>query len=247
MIEQNQYAVVFDFDGTLTPKSYVSLFREMERNAGFSEVILAKADAMRDKYLPKAVSGTLSPEEELAWFDETASLYSEARLTREKIVESLNKVQLRDGVKDCLRFLRRKNIPVAIVSYGVSNFILAVLIHNKADHLVDAIYSANLKFESGIVSGYDDRSVVLPSTKGSASKAFANLYGVREENVFGVGDSAIDAKLSTLKNNLLGIAKDEKDAEKLSQYMETVVITEAFYPVQEWLSEKINPTHNLKL
>jgi len=238
--QMNGTAVVFDFDGTLTPKSYISLFRVIEQNAGFSQEILAKADAMRSRYLPKATSGSLTPDEEIAWFDETIGLYSEARLTREKITESLATVRLRDGVKDCLRFLKRKNIPVAIISFGISNFILAVLIHNQADHLVDAIYSTNLKFDKGFVSGYDAKSVVLPSTKGFCSQAFANLFAVPDKNVFGIGDSAIDAKLSQFKENLLGIARDEKDREKLSQYMETVVITEAFYPVQEWLSEKIN-------
>lgn len=236
------HVAVMDFDGTATPKSFVSLFKVIEDNAGFSPEILKRAGEMRNKYLPRAVAGQLTEEEERQWFQETVTLYTDGGLNEKKIRASLAAVKLRPGFVECLRFLKNENVPVAIISYGVEYFIHVVLANNKASELIDAVYSAVIDFDSdGLIKSYKPETVVLPRNKGIMSCRFAYLFDVDFENILAVGDSGGDAHLGYLKKKRLGIAKDEKEKVKLEEFMGTVVITEDFEPVQRWLNSKIRP------
>lgn len=236
------HVVVSDFDGTFTLKSSVSLFNIVDNGGGLTAENLVRAKEMRERYLVKHLEKTLTKEGERNWFHETIGLYAASGLTKKKIYEILSGVKVRPGVRDCLRFLKHKNVPVAIVSYGIEYFIHVVLANNKISELVDAVYSAELIFdEKGLVTGYKPETAIFPDNKGIFSCRFANLFAVAFENILAVGDSGGDAHLGHLKENRLGIAKDDKEKEKLQQFMGEVVITEDFQPVQEWLEKKLNP------
>lgn len=234
------WAVVLDFDGTLTPKSWVSLFNVVDKSGCLPKDIADQGLAMRERYLPKMKAGGLTRQEEYQWFDETIALYVRAGLTMEKIKEVLAPVKIRNGVNKFLDFIKTYNVPVAIVSYGVKQFISAVLDNNIA--VVDEIYSADLIVsENGLVTGYHPKTAVFPYTKGDFSRQFADCHGVPHENILAIGDSGGDATLGHLKENRLGIAKDEQEEKKLEQFMGGVVVTENFEPVCDWVWNKIRP------
>lgn len=235
---QKPWAVVCDFDGTLTPKSWVSLFSVVDKSGCLPQEIADALVLMREKYLPKMKSAALTKEEERQWFDETISLYARAGLTLAKIEEVLAPVIIRDGVHEFLDLLRVYNVPVAVVSYGVRQFISAVLDKNAA--VVNEIYSADLIVsESGLVTGYRPETAVFPNTKGDFSRQFADYHGIPHENILAIGDSGGDATLGCLKEHRLGIAKDEQEEKKLGQFMGRVVVTENFEPVCDWVWKKI--------
>lgn len=232
--------VVCDFDGTLTPKSWVSLFSVVDKSGCLPQEIADQLIAMREKYLPKMKAAALSKDEEREWFNDTVMLYAKAGLTLEKIKEVLAPVRLRDGVNEFLDFVKTYNVPVAVVSYGVKQFIAAVLDNNVA--VVDEIYSADLIVsESGLVTGYRPETAAFPNTKGDFSRQFADYHGVPHENILAIGDSGGDITLGHLKENRLGIAKDEQEQQKLEQFMGMAVVTENFEPVCEWVWKKIKP------
>lgn len=236
------WAATFDFDGTLIQESYGSLCAVVDSSGEVTAECHRKAEEMRKYYLAKAQQNKLTKRDQEKWLVDSLNLYIESGLTLAKIEKILSKVKLRPGVVDCLEELQKRKIPVAVVSYGVYQFIDAVLKANKVSNLVDKIYSANLTTnEFGMVNGFSRHTFVLPHNKGKFSRNFADRCFVCYDNLLAVGDSPSgDKLLGYLKKNRLGIAEDPGKKERLLRVMGDAVVTEDFRPVTDWLLEKID-------
>ena len=237
-----KWAAVFDFDGTLIPKSYGSLYDVIDSNGGVTPECHEKAKEMRKYYLTLAHAGKLTKKHQEKWLVDSLNLYVDSGLTLSKVNEILSKVKLRPGVKRCFQKLSNKKVPIAIISYGVFQFIETVLIENGLRHLVDRIYSADLQTDNlGRTVGFFENTFIFPFNKGVASRDFADYWEVPHRNILAVGDSPNgDKKLGYLKINRLGIARDNCEREKLLSVMGTVLVTESFNPVTQWLFKKMN-------
>ena len=236
------WVVVLDFDGTLISKYLQSLYDLINDQGGLNEECLMIARNMRKYYISKSI---LTAEDQEKWLYNLISLYVKSGLSLYKIEEILRSVKLRDGAVDCLLFLKEKNVPVAIVSYEIFEFIDVVLRNNRVKELVSGVYSAKLLVDnSGLVLGFNPETAVYPANKGKFSCFFADRCGVPYENILAVGDSGGDARLGHLKENRFGIAWDKKERELLEPFMGEVAVTENFYPVTEWLIRKIGKIGN---
>jgi phosphoserine phosphatase len=238
-----RYAVVFDFDGTLTPKHYVSLFNIVEKGV-LSEKYLQETATLRNKYMPKAMNGIITHEEEMAWLEENINIFIKAKTTINQIKYALKDVRLRSNVVDCMLLLKYKCVPTAVISYGVKQFIEIVLQNNHALKLVDSIYATQLEIDekTGLVLGYKPETILLPRQKGLASTHFAKSATVRENNVLAVGDSLVDSLLGSSKENRFGIAEDEIQLKRIQNVMGECAITQDFSLVISWILNKINKT-----
>jgi len=236
-----QCAVVFDFDGTLTPKFHVSLFNVVEKGV-LSEKYLQETAILRNKYLPKAMKGTITHEEEIAWLTENINIFIKAKTTIDQIKNALKDVRLRSSAIDCMAVLKDKRIPMAVISYGVSQFIEIVLQNNHALPLIDSIYATKLEIDknTGIVIGFNSNTILLPKQKGVASAHFAKSVRVNEGKILAVGDSLVDSLLGSTKENRFGIAEDEEQLNRIKGVMGDCAITQDFSPVISWLLKKIN-------
>lgn len=242
------YVAVFDFDGTLISKSYGSLYDVVDSNKGVTDECHKLAKEMRKYYFSILKNRLLTQKEKEKWLFDSIELYVKSKLSMFTIQKIMcDKVRLRDGVVKCFKMLKEKNIPVAIISYGVAEFIQAALEANGALELVDEIYAAKLKVdENGLVIGFDKSSAVFPGgSKGKFSRLFAYKHRVSYNNILAVGDSGGDANLGHLKINRFGIAQDESEKEKLNKFMGTAAITENFDPIAPWLLEKSSHCQNL--
>lgn len=240
-MQATRCAVVFDFDGTLIPESYGSLYDVIDSSREMPAQCHEKAEEMRRHYMEKMQQGRFTKKDQEKWLVDSLRLYIESGLTLGKIERILGTVELRSGALDCLKTLHRKGIPVAVVSYGVFNFIDAVLRANGARNLVQEIYSTKLSFDkSGLMDGFSRDTFVFPFNKGKFSRNFADRCFVRYDRLLAVGDSPSgDKLLGHLKRNRIGIAGDETKRERLLKVMGAAVVTEDFRPVTEWLLEKI--------
>lgn len=236
------WAVVFDFDCTLTPESYISLFSIVDSSREVTAECHRKAEEMRKYYLAKAQQNKLTKKDQEKWLVDSLYLYIESGLTLSKIDKILSKVKLRPGVRECLQELHQRQIPVAVVSYGVYQFIDTVLRANGVRDSVNEIYSAKLTTnEFGLVNGFSRHTFVFPFNKGKFSRNFADRNWIRYDNILAVGDSPSgDKLLGYLKRNRLGIAGDDKKKQRLLKVMGGAVVTESFRPVTEWLLGKID-------
>ncbi|MBU6142157.1 haloacid dehalogenase-like hydrolase [Patescibacteria group bacterium] len=237
-----KWAVVLDFDGTLIPPSYGSLYDVIDTH-GMSRTYHCRAERMRKHYLAKALESGLTRAEQKQWFADTVALYADAGLTMRTINRTLANIRFRDGVSACLMDLRSRGIPVAIVSYGIAQFIRAALVWQGLEMLIDKVYSTRLTFDAhGKVVGFDPKTSVYPFNKGAFSRRFADVHGVPYRNILAVGDSPSgDRLLGHLKENRFGLARTEEGRKKLLEVMGDVAIdAQSFAPATEWLLEKVS-------
>jgi len=240
------WVVVFDFDGTLIPKSYKSLYDVVDSNGGVTKHCRSMIIKMREKYLQKAHAGKLSKDDMRDWLIKTINLYVKSGLSLNKVEKILKRVKLRKGVAECFAFLKKKKIPFAIVSYGIRQFIEIAFKLNGLDGMADKIYATELIIspKKRTITGHNPRVVLSGKSKNVFSREFAGIYNVSPENILGVGDSSGDAYLSDYKDNILGIADNQEEEEKLKKSMGEVVITKNFYEVISWLKRKMREAEN---
>lgn len=236
------WAVVFDFDGTLISPSYGSLYDVVDSSREMTAECHKKAEEMRKHYLARAAKGRLTKRDQESWLVDSIALYIESGLTLQKIGKILSGVRLRPGVRECLLELRQRQIPVAVVSYGIYQFIDVVLKVNGARNLVQEIYSTKLVSDgSGLVTGFSKNTFVFPFNKGEFSRNFADRNWIRYDKILAVGDSPSgDRLLGYLKRNRLGIAENSAKKERLLAVMGSAVVTEDFRPATEWILEKVS-------
>lgn len=241
MSAKDRWAVVFDFDGTLTPKGK-SLFATIDEH-GLSPEGREAQQKIHGQLIHKATAGNLTPEEDLYWLEESIKNYIRYGLTYEKARAVLAAVPLREGVLDCLRRLWQEGVPVAIISYGIRPFIKMVLQRHgsSAFGFIDRIYAAQLKTDpdTNRFVGYDAETFVLQSTKDVWSLKFANWCDVPYDHILAVGDSGGDKLLGHLRSNRLLIANDKAQAIQLEPFAGDVAITDGFDPVTVWLRMKM--------
>ncbi len=238
---ENRWAVVFDFDGTMTPKTQPVMEMIDTHSTRLSSASAATLKEIRARYLPHALAGRLTPEQEYGWLAETIDLYIAAGMTLADAWTVLSRIRIRPGVAECLRVLDDAGVPCAIVSYSVAQFIGMILARHGMHHLVERVYSANVAYaaDTGRIIGYDAASFVMPCNKGEWSRRFADKVGVPYDRLLAVGDSGGDKTLGHLQEHRFGIAKDSAQAEALREFMDDVAVTETFDPVTAWLRSKI--------
>ena len=231
------HVAVFDFDGTLLPKTQKSLFDIMDKT--LSEGHRKEIEEIRQNFFKKFHSNQLTPEEDRLFYFQAAKVYIKAGLSVSKVKSVLAETKLRPFVPETIRFLHEQGVPIAIISYSYFQWIDFVCEQNGVSSFISKIYAANLVIKDGLICGYRPETFVFSENKGVFSRQFARQYGVPEENILAVGDSAADARLGYLKKNRLGLARDQAEKEKIQEFFGEVIITETFDPVLEWLEKKL--------
>ncbi len=234
------HAVVFDFDGTLLPKTLASAMRIIELKL-YSPASLTRVDRHVARHKDSIVNGTITPHDSEQGWRFTHDLYAREGVTLGRVRKALRDARLRDGAADCLRLLRRRGIPTAIISCGVAALIPPILEANGVADCVTAIYATRIGFDrrSGALLPYEPHRHVSAKDKGNLSREFAARHGVAPANLLAVGDSRGDRKLGHLKKNRLGLAADADEAALLAPFMGCVLVTKSFRPVTDWLLKKL--------
>lgn len=239
MAQSDPIGVVFDFDGTLTPKEYGSLIKVVEC-ACLPERWIKKCDKLRKTYFQN-VSNSVLPSLEKKLINVALRAYRECGLSRSAWRLALDGIKLRDGVAPKIRELTSRGIRVGIISFSVADFIEYVLEVNGLGGVVHRVDAALLIYNrNSEVIGWKARSVVYPYTKNIWSAVFAKQFGIAADRLLAVGDSIGDRTLGSHKELRLGIARDENEASALVSYMGHVVVTEDFGVVDKWINKKIN-------
>lgn len=231
--------VVFDFDGTLTPKEYVSIIKIVEASC-LPEPLRGRTDKLRASYYKNAVPGKDPSRFESRLINSSLRAYRECGLPRTEWRAALREIRLREGVVETIRELTGRGIRVGIISFSVADFIEGVLESNGLGSGVHRVYAARLTHNNrGCVCGWQKQSVVYPLNKGIWSTVFARQFGIPAERLLAVGDSLGDKFLGLRQDLRLGIAKDAEDAKSFAEYMGDVVVTEDYAPVRDWINRQI--------
>ena len=236
-----KWVAVFDFDGTCLPQKLGSVYNVADSNGALDEKNKLLAQKTRSHFMKKIEKNSLTSADSRKWLLDCSKFYINSGLSLKKLEKILWGIELQDGLVDCFHYLKEHNIPITIVSFGLSQFIEVALKANNAHYFVSNIYAANLIVDAnGLIVGLDPATMVLPGKeKGRFSRLFAKQHNVSCRNILAVGDSFIDAYLGFLRKNRLGITNSEEKKKILEKYMGEIVVTESFNPVLEWFKRKI--------
>lgn len=239
-VETPSHAVILDVDGTVTRK-HEALFAIVSR--GLPQKSLEKLRQMHLQYGSGAKDGSLTKDEERTWLYDSMQVFIDAGLTVQAVKAALAGFTFRPGFRECLEWLRYKNIPTGFDSYGIRSFIKIAMEAAGISYgeLIWTIYAArfDIDLKSGRYVGIDPASFVLPSDKGRWSENFADWMRVPHSRILAVGDSGGDRLLGHLKENRLGLAHDEAEAAIIAPHFGHVIVTDTFYPAFDWLRSKI--------
>lgn len=240
--KKTRAVVGFDFDGTWTDKTGTEALVHIVNIKALKPVATRELILLKRKYFVRAQRGELSEDLQRRWMEETVEAYVRHRLHLPEAYRHLDTVDLRPGVRTCAHWLHRHGIPIPIISYNIRQFIRRVLAkHGLLEPYVDAVCATDIVADpvSREVIGYHPATMVIPQNKGEWLGRVARKYGVPDENVFGIGDTAGDGYLGRLKRNRLGIARDRADARKIAKHFGQVVVTLDYAPIIDWLSDRL--------
>ncbi len=241
-MQNEPIGVVFDLDGTLTPKRYYSLITVVDSVCIFPDSMKDGMRVLRETYLAAVAKGAASPREEMELILLWLKAYIACGLKAKQWKRALRLVRLRQEAAETIMGLARNGIHVGIISFGVADFVECLLEQNGLGKYVSRVYAAKLitNPRSGAVISYCPDSVVCPFEKDKWSARFASEFGIKEERLFAVGDSSGDRTLGSFKELRLGIAESPREAKAISPFFGQVIVTEGFAPVRKWLREQIN-------
>ena len=241
MAQNAPIGVVFDFDGTLSPKDCGYLIKIVDC-ACLSKSAKLRVERIRKKYLKLAAVGPVAPALDRQMMKVSLSAYTECGLTPEQWKSALSQVKLRKGVVEIAKGLVERGIKVGIISFGIAEFIESVLEVNGLAGVFHRIYAARFIYDERCneVVGWNNKSIVYPFNKCIWSSVFAKQYGIPPERLLAVGDSTGDRLLGVGQKLRLGIAKNEEEAKILAPFMGDVVVTDDFHFVGEWINKKIS-------
>ena len=145
---------IIDFDGTITYNSN-TLFSLFSKSGYYPESYLTERNNNYNYYRPLELNPNISYEEKeqivKEWQTKTYQLLLKYKVKEEDIKRIIdrNMLSLRDGAIDFIKTLNDNNVPIIILSAGVSNFIIELL--KKYDCYSDNVYvyANNLEFKNG--------------------------------------------------------------------------------------------------
>jgi phosphoserine phosphatase len=215
---------------------------ECVRKLAASEAARSELQRLNEKFMPLFNSRLMGEREEISWLAAEVDIYVKHGLTVASAESALEHLKFRDGVGECLEMLSDLGVPVAVVSWGIANFIEAALRAKGLLQFVTDVFALRLIADrtSGAVIGFERGTVVVPSNKGRWSRQFADGLGVSRRRILAVGDTLGDRHLGSSRRNRLGLAHDETDAAKIGPVMGEVIVTDGFRLATEWLKFRLN-------
>lgn len=159
-INSNNLVVVIDFDRTITAKTSMDSWDASGLLLGkeFKE----KLEKLYIKYRPIELDYEISEEEKTKkmeeWYKACMNLYEEYNLSTSKLEESMERSRLvfRNGAKEFLDYLIKKEIPVVVLSAGIGNVIEMFLKKNDCLGKNFEIISNFLQFDNlGNIKPFD--------------------------------------------------------------------------------------------
>ena len=156
----NNYIVVSDFDRTITSGISTNSWCVLDENESVCEEYKQEMEALQDHYhvieIDPDVPDDIKHKEMQDWWNKHLDLFIKYKFTEDlfhKTSSDKSVMELRKGFKEFLSFLKERNIPLVIISAGLTNVIKAFLIEHEID--LDNIYiiSNEIYFENGVSKG----------------------------------------------------------------------------------------------
>ena len=156
-LEDNNYYVVIDFDKTLTSGESVTSWGLTAKSNGIGPDYTEKRMALFNKYRPIELDTSISDDVKTKymqeWITAHINLFFEYHLKETALIDAVKKDYLifRDGAKEFLYEMSKRNVPVIIISAGVGNVIYEFLKYQKCLYDNVHIVSNFIEFENDVI------------------------------------------------------------------------------------------------
>ncbi|MBR3898493.1 MAG: haloacid dehalogenase-like hydrolase [Bacilli bacterium] len=165
-MELKKLFIITDFDHTITDKDSNSSWGVLESSTLLSKESRKECEKYKNYYMPIEKDCTISEEEKSKymkqWLEKNLNIFIKSKLTEKEIDRVSSKkdcMKLRKGSKEFLKFTNKYQIPVIIISAGISNIIENFLKTN--DLLFNNIYIVSniIKYKEGYIKGFRNEAI----------------------------------------------------------------------------------------
>lgn len=166
MIKIKNICIITDFDHTLTSKESKSTWDVLESIENVPEKCKKESKKNRDYYLPKEKDYKIpffkKRKYMKQWLEKNLDIFTKCEITESQIKTASYKkniMKLRKGVKPFLKYAYKENIPVIIVSAGISDIIKNYL---KANNLLFNnihVISNEIKYKNKKMIGFKNKHI----------------------------------------------------------------------------------------
>ena len=227
MFEGNNFFVLADFSKTFSSFSGPSTWSAVSKSGAMPAGYVEERQQLFDKYHPYEIDETLSLQEKNAllseWWQKHMELFVKHGLT-ESVLESCidqGMVTLRPGLKEFLADMKKRNVPVIILSSGIGRLVEKALEIGECNFDNIKIIANNVKFENAVatkietpfVHTYNKQDIELPKLH-------------TPSNMLLLGDKANDIiKPEFVKNAInIGFLEDEAKLEDYKKDFDVVCL-----------------------
>ena len=157
--------ILSEFSKTFTRSDMPTAWSTIVQSNLLPAKYVADRNALYEKYHSYELSGDVEMTER--WFREHLKLFVKHHLTDEMIEQIVLDDRFfapRDGVKEFLDMVREKNVPLIIVSSGISDCI-RIWFKKRFDYVPSEIISNGLKWDYGTAVAIDDEILITPLDK----------------------------------------------------------------------------------
>jgi phosphoserine phosphatase len=201
--------IIADFSKTFTQPDMPTTWSVFVKNGILWEEYIQERDALYREYRPYELAWDLGKTRE--WFYKHACLFVKYGLTKEQIDQVLRDDRYfapRDGVVEFLKTLQERNIPLTLVTSGISYFVQRWF-ELRFSYALDGVYGTHIIFDpDGQVTGVEQDSVICPLDKNIDSRIVAP-FGDR---IILIGDSSEDCDIVSRKEKTLGFIDPTEDS-----------------------------------
>ncbi len=238
-LDANNMYVVIDFDRTITAKDSQDSWDAAAIMLG--EEFTKKSYELYQKYRPIEQDYTITYKEKNRameiWYKSCMDLYYEYSLTKEKLEKSVEKsgLKFRNGMKEFLKEMYEKNVPVIICSAGIGNVIEIYLKDNNCYYENMYIISNFLMFDrNGKIEEYRNKLIhtMNKTVNGNLPKEIQDKLEGRQYKLL-LGDTIEDKQMldeSEMSNTItVGFLNDkiEQNLELYKKEFDVCIVEDA--------------------
>ena len=221
--------VLTDFDRTITVGNSESSWSILSKSDLVPKEYVVERQAFFDQYRPFEINEALDYDTKNSlmseWWIKHISLFVKYKLSEDVITtatKNLRVMAFRDGAKEFLEDMKKRNVPVIIISAGIGNFIQQFLIKNDCEFDNIYIVSNFIKFKNGIADGVAS-SVIHSLNKNEVSLSNdVKAKIANRPNIILLGDQTSDIRMAAeeKREQALKIGFLEEEVEQNRPYFE---------------------------
>lgn len=226
-IDEKDVYILTDFDGTITKSNSDSSWSSIFKNPKVTKEFKDECISIYTYYHKYEIDDSLDINKKInimnEWYQKNIQTLKDFNITKDIIdyaVNNTNIMDFRDGAKEFLETMYKKNIPVIVISAGVGNIIENFLIKNNCNYSNIHICSNFLEYKNNLITSIRDNNLIHPLNKDEVSLPISLQNIIKDKkNTILLGDNITDINMSTLNKNLFKIGfLDEQIEERIQTF-----------------------------